>query len=168
MEVKKKKVLRFVLIVILIIIMLLLWLGFMKGKSFSKYRKEVDSNGVSEIAKPVFQVSGDRNIKIDGIEDTIYKFNVKNYDNTGRSETDLKYTIEIVNNSEADLNFILTKDGNSITLNNNKTSEMTLLSSGTQNDEYELKIEYNNNPAIVSDIEGNVQIKVEAVQSNPN
>lgn len=165
MEIKKKKIIRIVLIVVLILIMLLLWFGLLKGKGFSKYNSKINSTSVSQVAKPVFIVSGDSNIKIDGIEDTIYKFNVKNYDNNGKSDVDLKYTIQIVNNSQADLEFILKNNGNSVNLTNNKTDPISLSSANTQKDEYELQIKYNNNPAITSDIDGNVQIKVEAVQA---
>lgn len=165
MEIKKKKIIKIVLIVVLIIIMLLLWFGFMRGKGFGKYNSKVNSNSVSQVAKPVFIVSGDSNIKIDGIEDTIYKFDVKNYDNNGKSDVDLNYTIQIINNSQADLDFVLTNNGNNVNLTNNKTDLISLSSANTQKDEYELQIKYNNNPAITSDIDGNVQIKVEAVQA---
>ena len=144
--------------------MLLLWLGFMRSKGFSIYRKAINSSGVSEVSKPVFVVEGNSNIKIDGIEDTTYKFSVKNYDNTGISNTNLKYFIQIVNNSQADLDFILTNNGKQVNLNNNKTGLISLSSLKKQSDEYELQIKYNNNPAVESNIEGNVQIKVEAIQ----
>lgn len=165
MEIEKKKIIRIILIVVLILIMLLLWFGLIKGKVFSKYKSEINATSVSQVAKPVFIVTGDRDIKINGIEDTIYKFDVKNYDNNGKSDVDLKYTIQIINNSQADLDFILTNNGNIINLINNKTEQISLSSDNSQKDEYELQIKYNNNPAITSDIDGNVQIKVEAIQA---
>lgn len=149
---------------VLIILIVLSWLIF-GGKTFSKHIKQVASNSAEQISKPVFIVDGASNIKIDGINDTVYNFSVKNYDDAEISEVDLDYYIEIVNDSKADLGFILTKNGESIDLNNNKSKFIELSSLSKQDDNYQLKIKHNNNPAILSDIEGNVQIKVEAVQS---
>ena len=165
MEIKKKKIIRLIFIIILVIVLLLLWVFFIRGKSFARYKSEITSNSVSQIAKPILNVDGASNIKIDGIEDTIYKFSVKNYNGTGKSDVDLQYYIEIVNNSQADLEFTLKNKGNVVELNNNKTNLITLSSESEQTDEYELKIKYNNNPAITSDIDGNVQIKIEAIQA---
>lgn len=163
MDIKKKRVMRIILIIILIIIFLFLWLGIGRSKVFSRNRKGLNMSGVSEIAKPVFVVDGNSNIKIDGKKDTVYKFCVKNYDDTGVSNTDLRYFIQVVNDSEADLDFILTSKGKKVNLNNNKTGLIALSSSKKQTDEYELKIIYNNDPAMESNIDGNVQIKIEAV-----
>ena len=165
MDVNKKKVVKIVLIVVLLIIMLLLWWLFGGGKSFSKYRKDVETNSVTEVAKPIFVTEGADDIKIDGIDDTVYNFSVKNYDENETSEVDLDYFINIENNSDADLEFILVKDGKKVPLTNNKTNTITLSSNGKQSDEYALSIKYHNNPAQTTDITGNVQIKVEAVQA---
>ena len=164
MESDKKKVIRLVLIVILIIIMLLLWLGLMNSKGSLRYKKRINSSEMAEASKPVFVVDGNSNIKIDGIEDTVYKFSVKNYDKTGKSNIDLRYSIQIVNNSQVDLDFILTNEEGLVNLNNNKTGLILLSSSKKQSDEYQLKIKYKNNPAITSDIDGNIQIKVETTE----
>ena len=77
----------------------------------------------------------------------------------------LKYNIEVINNSQADLQFELSKDGEKVVLTNNKTEVMFLNGISQDKDDYELRIIYNNNPAIVEDISGNVQIKVEAIQN---
>ncbi len=169
MKIKDKKVINIALIILLVILVILLLLVFFKGTSFSKFKRSITSNSVSEVAKPVFVVDGDENIKVDGIEDTIYHFTVKNYNTTEVSDVDLKYTIEIVNSSDANLEYELTNNDNErITLTNNKTGVIKLnRSSGTgrSSEEYNLKIKYHNNPAITSDIQGNIQVKVEAVQS---
>ena len=52
-----------------------------------------------------------------------------------------------------------------VELTNNKTEVMFLNGISQDKDDYELRIIYNNNPAIVDDISGNVQIKVEAIQN---
>lgn len=168
MDITKKKILKAILIIILIIIILLLYGLFLGGKSFSKYRKNMNSNSLTDVAKPIFNVDGASNILIDGIEDTVYSFSVKNYDNTGISDTEMQYYIEIVNNSRADLEFILTKNGQSISLNSNKTNLISLSSNRKQDDNYELRIKYHSDGAIIGDIEGNVQIKVEAAQKEIN
>lgn len=163
MKVKTKKAINVILVIALIIIVILLLILFC-GKTFSKFKKSINSNGIAEIAKPIFIVDGTENIKIDGIEDTIYDFNIKNYDGFEISDVEMNYTIEIVNDSEADLEFELIKNGEMQTLTNNKTEEMTINGITRTTDSYELKIKYNDNPAIVEDISGNVQIKVEAIQ----
>lgn len=163
MKVKTKKAINIILVIALIIIVILLLILFC-GKTFSKFKKSINSNGIAEIAKPIFIVDGTENIKIDGIEDTIYNFNIKNYDGFEISDVEMNYTIEIVNDSEADLEFELIKNGEMQTLTNNKTEEMTINGITRTTDSYELKIKYNDNPAIVEDISGNVQIKVEAIQ----
>ena len=79
MDITKKKILKIILIVILIIIILLLSWLFLGGKTFSKYKKDINASSSTEIAKPILNVEGASDIKIDGIEDTIYNFSVKNY-----------------------------------------------------------------------------------------
>ena len=163
MKIKTKKAINLILVIVLIIIVLLLFILFL-GKTFSKYKSSITSNGIAEIAKPIFIVEGTENIKIDGIEDTIYSFDVKNYDGLDISDVEMKYTIEIINSSKANLDFELLKNGEELSLNNNKTEEITINGITRTTDKYELKIIYNDNPAIVEDISGNVQIKVEAIQ----
>lgn len=164
MDIKKKKIIKAILAIIFVIIIILFWLIFGE-KTFAKHIKTVASDNIEKIAKPVFVVDGSPNIKIDGIHDTLYDFNVKNYDDTQVSQVDLDYYIEIVNDSEADLGFELTKNGQVVELNDNKSNLIELSSLYKQNDNYKLQIKNNNNPNIASDIKGNVQIKVEAVQS---
>lgn len=165
MDVNKKKILKVVLLVILIIIILLLGLLFLRGKSFSKYKKNINTSGTTEIAKPVFEVSGSQNILIDGIQDTVYDFSVRNYNDSGISEVALNYYIQIENNSDADLTFQLTKNGKLVNLTKNKTSLISLSGLERKSDDYQLTIKYTNNTAITNDIVGSVQVKVEAVQA---
>lgn len=165
MKVKTKKAINIILVIALIIIVILLLLLLFGGRSFSKFRKTINSSGVAEIAKPIFVVDGTENIKIDGIQDTVYSFSVKNYDGSEISDVALKYNIEVINNSQAELQFELSKDGEKVELTNNKTEVMFLNGISQDKDDYELRIIYNNNPAIVDDISGNVQIKVEAIQN---
>ncbi|MCX4255254.1 MAG: hypothetical protein OSJ63_08350, partial [Bacilli bacterium] len=100
MKVENKKILNICLIVVLV--------------ALSKYSRSVNSNSTADIAKPVFIVDGEQNIKIDGIEDTEYTFSIKNYTFQDISDVDMDYTIEIVNNSEANLDFELLRNGTAI------------------------------------------------------
>lgn len=165
MNVKTKKTINIVLIVLLIIIFILLLLMFMWGRTLAKYSKEINSSATSGVAQPILIVDGAENIKIDGINDTIYTFSVKNYVLSDVSDVDMDYNIEIVNDSKADLEFELLKDGKAVSLKNNKTETMHIKGVESHSDHYELRIKYKNNPAITEDITGNVQVKVEAVQA---
>ena len=152
MKIKNKRIIKIILAVLLFIIIFLLFSIYLgKVKNYAKYSEAINSTGSAEIAKPVFEVDGGSSIKIDGIDDTTYVFSVKN--------------IEIINNSEANLEFELFKNDVSVVLNNNKSDNFKLIHSNNQEDIFKLKIKYQNNPAIENDIDGNVQIKVEAVQS---
>ena len=164
MKIKTKKIINIILIILFIILLILLFL-LLSGRTFSKYNSNINSNGIAEVAKPIFIVDGTENIKIDGIEDTIYNFQVKNYDGVEISHVDMNYNIEIINNSEANLTFELIKNGELLNLTNNKTETMTIDGITRHTDTYELKILYNDNPAITEDISGNIQIKVESVQT---
>ncbi len=165
MKVENKKVLNICLVVILVVLIILLVLMFLFGRTLSKYSRNIASNSVADIAKPIFVVDGEQNIKIDGIQDTEYTFSVKNHKLQEISDVDMDYTIEIINSSKANLKFELLKNGTKINLNNNKTETLNLKGIQRHTDEYKLIVNYENDPAIIEDITGNVQIKVEAVQS---
>ncbi len=164
MSIKKKRVVKILFtIVVLVILLLLCWI-LSGGKSFAKYKSETTAAHLAEIAKPVFVVDGAENIQINGMEDTVYDFQIKNYDETSVNSVNLKYDIEIVNYSEADLEFELSKNGKMVNLTENKTTLNPLKAEDKQMDSYQLKIKYHNNPAVTSDIQGNVQIKTQAIQ----
>lgn len=164
MSVERKKVVKTLFtIVILIILLLFCWI-LIGGKSFAKYKSEANATHLAEVAKPVFVVDGAQDIQINGMEDTVYEFEIKNYDETVVNSVNLKYDIEIINHSKADLEFELSKNGERINLTENKTTLLPLKALEKQRDSYQLKIKYHNNPAVTSDIQGNVQIKTQAVQ----
>lgn len=164
MSVKKRKVVRTMFtLVVLIALLLLSWI-LIGGKSFAKYKSETSAMHLAEIAKPIFIVDGAENIQINGIEDTVYNFEIRNYDEKVVNGVNLNYTIEVMNNSKADLEFELSKNGEIVNLTENKSTLNTLKALDKQNDLYQLKIKYYNNPAITSDIQGNVQIKTQAIQ----
>ena len=165
MEIKKKKLINTLLVVIIFVVILLLSWLLLGGKSYSKYKEEVNAMSNTQIAKPVFVVNGTSNIEINGKEDMIYYFDIKNYNENGISEVEMDYFIEIVNHSQVNLEFELTKKDEKIELQNNKTGVISLANVIKQDDKYELKIKYKDKPAVFSDVQGNVQIKVEAVQA---
>ena len=164
MSVEKKKVVKMIFtIVILIILLLLSWI-LIGGKSFAKYKSEANATHLAEVAKPIFVVDGAQDIQINEMEDTVYEFEIKNYDETAVNSVNLKYDIEIINHSKADLELELSKNGERINLTENKTTLIPLKALEKQRDSYQLKIKYHNNPAVTSDIQGNVQIKTQAMQ----
>ncbi len=164
MSVEKKKVVKVIFTIVISIILLLLSWILIGGKSFAKYKSEANATHLAEVAKPVFVVDGAQDIQINGMEDTVYEFEIKNYDETAVNSVNLKYDIEIINNSKADLEFELSKNGERVNLTENKTVLNPLKPRDKQTDSYSLKIKYHNNPAVTSDIQGNVQIKTQAVQ----
>lgn len=161
-----KKSIKIILIIVLIIIFLLLLFLFCGKLSYSKYKSKVNSSAVGDIAKPVFEVEGLDSIKIDGVNDSEYNFSVKNYKDNEKSDVDLEYYIEITNNSEANLSFkLLNSKNRTVKLDrNNKSAKFTLDSANKQKDDYKLVVTYKSSESI-TDIEGNVQVKVEAIQS---
>lgn len=60
------------------------------------------------------------------------------------------------------------KIGQAVPLNSNKTNLISLSSNQKQDDNYELRIKYHSSNAIIGDIDGNVQIKIEAIQAKVN
>lgn len=136
------------------------------GISYAKYKQGLTGNGEVSVAKPILILDSTNDVKIDGMKDEKYKFSVKNYTQTQVNEVNLKYFIQIINHSDADLEFTLYKDGEIVDLIENQTEGILLCNLTKQEDEYELKIKYNNDICIKSDIYGSVQIKVEAIQEN--
>lgn len=164
MNIKKKKTIKTILIILIIILIFMMFMILYGVKNFAKYIDNINSVSAVEIAKPIFVVEGEKNIQINGIQDTTYNFSVKNYDETGTSEVDMNYYIQIENNSDANLDFILKKDDRQIFLDNYKTEAIYLSGFTKHEDLYELAIKYHQNPAMAQDINGNVQVKVEAIQ----
>lgn len=134
--------------------------------SYAKYKQALTGDGKVEVAKPILILERTSDIKIDGIKDEVYDFSVKNYTDTQINEVNLNYSIQIINDSHANLEFTLYKNGQQIDLNHGETEGILLSNLKKQEDNYELKIKYNDDSAMKSDIYGNVQIKVEAVQEN--
>ena len=136
------------------------------GISYAKYKQGLTGNGKVSVAKPIVILDSANDVKINGMQDTPYNFSVKNYTQTQINEVNLKYFIQIINDSDADLEFTLFKDGKIVDLIQNQTEGILLSNLSKQEDDYELKIKYNDDPSIKTDIYGKVQIKVEAVQEN--
>lgn len=136
------------------------------GISYAKYKQGLTGNGKVSVAKPILVLNSTDDVKINGMKDTKYRFSVKNYTQTEVNEVNLKYFIQIINHSDADLEFTLFKNGEMVDLIENQTEGILLCNLTKQEDEYELKIKYNDDIRIKSDIYGSVQIKVEAIQEN--
>lgn len=160
-----KKILKITLIILLIILLILLLMMFFGSSTFSKFKSKVSSSGIAEIATPIFNVEGVNSIKIDKNNSSKYNFSVSNYKNTNISQVEITYYIEILNNSEANLSFSLYDANNKqVKLVDNKSGLFTLKKNITQKDNFSLYVTYTEDSTILDDIEGNIQIKVEAAQ----
>lgn len=166
MTVKSKKMITTIFTIVAILITILLFWLTIGGESLAKLKNEAsDTKKSAEIAESVFRVDGDQMIKIDGKEETVYHFSVKNYDETKMSEVDLNYDIEILNASSSDLEFELSQNGKPVNLDQNKTDLFCLSPFEKQKHDYILRIIYQNQPANFEEIEGSVQIKTQAIQT---
>lgn len=136
------------------------------GISYAKYKQKLTGNGKVLVAKPILILDATNDIKIDGMKDAIYKFSVKNYTDTQMNETNLNYFIQLINHSDADLEFTLYKNDEKIALNQNQTEGIFLSNLSKQEDKFKLEIKYKDDANCKSDIQGDVQIKVEAIQED--
>lgn len=164
MDIKKRKIHKNIVNIMFVFIIVLLFFLIFTGKIFAKYKKSVISDGLANVAKPVFEVDGVQDILIRGIDDTVYNFTIRNYNESDLNEVPMQYYIEFINNSSAELSYELLKNNEKVELNNNKTNLIFLNNLEKQEDNYILKIHNIDNPEILSSIEGKVQIKVQAMQ----
>lgn len=153
--------------IVILCIILLIGITFFSGISVGKAVYNTDIKNNTEIAKPILEVEKDSEIII--TEDNKigeYYFTVKNYNNTEEvSEVDLRYYIEILENNLDDaVQYRLFKDDEEVTLEDNKTQEMTLQKDIKEEQKYTLKVEYYANKNTVGDIIEDIQIKVHSEQ----
>lgn len=159
----KNKKRELTLIVITAIVLTLFFTGYSIGKGLSD--TVIKTN--AEVAKPILIVENGKDINISGKENKgIYDFKVKNYDsNEITTQVDLKYTVEIISDTDASIIFKLYKNNKEIILQSNKTQEMLLSKNKKQEDVYKLEIVYDKTKTdSISDIIENVQIKVHSEQ----
>ena len=151
-------------LIILIIIVILLTYGY----SMAKTIEQVIIKSEAKIAEPIFVIENDESIKITNKNNNgIYNFKIKNYDiNNNRTETDLKYYIEILSDIDDSINIELYENDKKINLYENKTEYLEILKDEKKEKKYKVKIMYKDNLNIQEDIVDKINIIVHAEQIN--
>ncbi len=155
----KKKV-----IVILIIVAI-----FSANISYARYIKNECLNIVQEIANPVLEVKEGEIIKIDKINNIgFYEFSIKNFNSKKISEIDSEYTIEIISDIEEAVKFELYNEEKQVKLQDLKTEPILIKGNNKIEENYKLKIIYNDVKDIKSNIMSKIQIKIHSEQGKIN
>lgn len=156
---KRKEI---IIISTLIIILILFFSGFSMGKAYSN----TIVNGVSEVAMPILQVENGEALKIDNKNNEgTYDFKIKNYDEQGKiNQVDMDYYIEILPIENKSISFELYKEDEKIDIIDNKTDKFILEKGTKKEDNYKIKIIYDENKNATENILEEVQIKVHSEQ----
>ncbi len=148
-------------------IILIIGITFFSGVSVGKAVYNTNIKNKTQIAKPILEVEKESEIMI--TEDNKkgeYKFLVKNYNQEEEiSQVDLTYYIEILEEDLEDcITYELYKENEKIELKENKTEEMVLHKDVKEEQNYTLKVMYNQNKNTIEDIMQDIQIKVHSEQ----
>ena len=157
---KKKQII--IIISTLIIILLLFFSGFSIGKAYSN----TQINGISEVAMPILEVENGKTLKIDNQnKEGTYDFKIKNYDENGKiNQVDMDYYIEILPINNKAISFELYKENKKVEITDNKTNKFTLEKGTKKEDNYKIKIIYDEDKNTTENILEEVQIKVHSEQ----
>ncbi len=150
-------------ILVIFIILLLLFCGYSMAKSI----EDIVIKGKAEIAEPILFVENNPSIDITAANNYgIYTFKIKNYNEKNQiTQTDLKYYIEILSNTDNSINIELYQGEKKINLNNNKTEYIQILKNQKEEREYTIKITYDKNKSnTINDIMEKIQVKVHTEQ----
>lgn len=156
-----------ILILVLALLIALIFL-FSYQNSFSSFFSKITGDSSTKVASPIFVMeSSEKKILNDENTEVDYYFNIKNFniDNT-RSQTDLKYTIEITPKLDTSIILTLYKDNQVIGLNNQKTGLIELKQDSNKTHSYRLNVKYDRERTnATTDIKENIFIKASAIQS---
>lgn len=135
-------------------------------KTLAKYTTTEKIDNKLEIAQPIFQVKGTEIAKINSINNIgYYDFIVKNYDKEKIGEVDFLYTIEVISDIDDSVKFELYKNGQLISLENQKTEVMSIKGNIKTEEQYRLKVTYDEMKGTNGkDILEDVQIKIHSEQ----
>ncbi len=135
-------------------------------KTLAKYTTTEKIDNKLEIAQPIFQVKGTEIAKINSINNIgYYDFIVKNYDKEKIGEVDFLYTIEVISDIDDSVKFELYKNGQLISLKNQKTEVMSIKGNIKTEEQYRLKVTYDETKGTNGkDILEDVQIKIHSEQ----
>lgn len=160
---QKNKKQEFVIICIILVISITFFSGVSVGKAI--YNTNIKNN--TQIAKPILEVEkGSEIIITEDNRKGEYTFIVKNYNQTEEiSQVDLTYYIEILENNLNDyIQYQLYKDNELLKLKENKTEEMTFHKDVKEEQNYTLKVTYEDSKNAIEDIMQDIQIKVHSEQ----
>lgn len=149
--------------IITFIIILLLFCGH----SMAKVIEEVIINSQTKIAEPILEIENNPSVDITATNNYgEYIFKIKNYNKENKiTETDLKYYIEILSNTDNSVNIELFQNENKINLNNNRTEYIQISKDKKEEREYKIKITYDKEKSnTINDILGRIQVKVHTEQ----
>ena len=161
---KNKKGSRLITVALVIFIVALLTFC---GYSMAKIMDEVILKGKAEIAEPILIVENNPSIDITKTaNEGVYTFKIKNYNEDNKvTETDLKYYIEILGNSDETITMELFQDDNKIELVDNKTDYINISKDEKQDKEYKIKLKYDKAKTnSLGDIIENIQVRVHTEQ----
>lgn len=120
----------------------------------------------NSVARPIFIVEGKDVTKISEINNIgYYEFLVKNFNESGISETGFLYTIEIISDTDESIQFELYNEETQIPLENLKTEKLSIIGNEKVEQKYKLKVIYDNTQGSEGkEILGEVQVKVHSQQ----
>lgn len=152
-----------------VIIILIIVAIFSANISYARYIKNECLNIVQEIANPVLEIKEGEIIKIDMINNIgFYEFSIKNFNSKKISEIDSEYTIEIVSDIEEAVKFELYNGEKQVNLQDLKTEPILIKGNNKTEENYKLKIIYNDVKDIKSNIMSKIQIKIHSEQGKIN
>ena len=161
-----KNIIKIILSLIAIVIICIIM--FLNNNTFATFISKITGDSKTEIAEPIF-IMQNTNKKTLNDENTEvnYYFNIKNFNDDGqRSQTDLKYYIEIQPVVDPSIIFTLYKDNEIIQLNSQKTDYIELSKDNDITHSYILKVKYEREKTNATvDIKENIFIKACAIQS---
>ena len=147
-------------------IILIIGITFFSGVSVGKavYNTNIKNN--TQIAKPILEVEkGSEIIITEENKKGEYTFIVKNYNQEEISQVDLTYYIEILENDlDSAIQYQLYKNNEKLELKENKTEEMTFHKDLKEEQNYTLKVMYDDSKNSIEDIMQDIQIKVHSEQ----
>lgn len=129
------------------------------GITIAKYFNKVILYSENDIAKPIFKIEDGTKTDITVMNNIgKYEFEVKNFDETQKSDVAFEYTIEIISNADIFIKYKLFKDGQEINLNQKKTDKIVLSNLERNVHKYCLEItyiddEYQNKEDILESVE---------------
>lgn len=129
--------------------------------AYAKYISIEKSNSTLNIAKPIFEMEGNKTTKISKTNNIgYYEFLIKNFNDTDISDIGFLYTIEIISDMDETLQFELYKGNEIIPLNSLKTPELSISGKQKEEHKYKLKVIYDSSKKYEENITKDVQIKV--------